>query len=69
VQKFSIRASLERFNLPDSFIRYVESYLEEATSCFPVLTSVRQIIITDATHTKDSNTVPSEAKTLEVTDS
>ena len=52
VQKYTIRASLERFNLPDNFIRYVESYLEEATSCFKtfygptedfqVLTSVRQ---------------------------
>ena len=52
IQKYTIRASLERFNLPESFIRYVESYLEDATSCFktfygptddfPVLTSVRQ---------------------------
>ena len=34
VQKFTIRASLERFNLPEAFIRYVESYLEDASSCF-----------------------------------
>jgi hypothetical protein len=52
IQKFTIRASLERFNLPETFIRYVESYLEDSRSCFktfygptedfPVLTSVRQ---------------------------
>jgi hypothetical protein len=52
VQKYTIRASLERFNLPEGFIKYVESYLEGATSCFKtfygptkdfeVLTSVRQ---------------------------
>ena len=52
VQKYTIRASLERFNLPESFIKYVESFLENAKSCFKtfygpsedfeVLTSVRQ---------------------------
>ena len=28
------QASLERFNLPDVFIRYVLSNLEDASSCF-----------------------------------
>ena len=52
VQKYTIRASLERFNLPENFIKYVESFLEDAVSCFKtfygptedfqVLTSVRQ---------------------------
>ena len=32
VQKYSIRASLERFNMPESFIHYVVSGLEGATS-------------------------------------
>jgi hypothetical protein len=34
VQAYSIRASLERFNLPAGFIEYVLSNLESATSCF-----------------------------------
>ena len=34
VQAYSIRASLERFNLPESFIEYVLSNLDAATSCF-----------------------------------
>jgi hypothetical protein len=52
VQAYSIRASLERFNLPEAFIQYVLSNLEDATSCFktfygptsevPVEASVRQ---------------------------
>ena len=52
VQAYSIRASLERFNLPEPFISYVLCNLEDATSCFktfygptkefPVATSVRQ---------------------------
>ncbi len=51
VQAYTIKASLERFNLPDLFISYVLSNLEDATSCFktfygpteiPVRTSVRQ---------------------------
>ena len=52
VQAYSIRASLERFNLPEKFISYVLSNLENATSCFKtfygptdefqVVTSVRQ---------------------------
>ena len=52
VQAYSIRASLERFNLPEKFISYVLSNLENATSCFKtfygptdefeVATSVRQ---------------------------
>jgi hypothetical protein len=52
VQAYTIRASLERFNLPEDFIRYVLSNLENATSCFKtfygptkevsVETSVRQ---------------------------
>jgi hypothetical protein len=52
VQAYTIKASLERFNLPDAFIRYVLSNLESATSCFktfygpteevPVESSVRQ---------------------------
>ena len=52
VQTYTIRASLERFNLPEKFISYVLSNLENATSCFktfygptedfPVVTSVRQ---------------------------
>jgi exonuclease III len=52
VQKFTIQASLERFNLPEKFISYVVSLLEESTSCFKtfygptedfdVKTSVRQ---------------------------
>src|SRR6185503_3054787 len=52
VQPFTIRASLERFNMPESFISYVLSNLENASSCFKtffgptedftVETSVRQ---------------------------
>ena len=52
VQAYTITASLERFNLPEKFICYVLSNLENATSCFktfygptddfPVVTSVRQ---------------------------
>jgi len=52
VQAYSIKASLERFNLPAPFIQYVLSNLEDATSCFktfygptqeiPVEASVRQ---------------------------
>ena len=52
VQAYTIRASLERFNLPEPFITYVLSNLSEATSCFKtfyglteefaVETSVRQ---------------------------
>ena len=52
VQAYTIRASLERFNLPEKFISYVLSNLEDATSCFKtfygptkefeVVTSVRQ---------------------------
>ena len=52
VQGYSIRASLERFNMPESFISYVLSGLQGATSCvrtaggltkpFNVLSSVRQ---------------------------
>ena len=52
VQEYSIRASLERFNLPEVFIQFVLSNLENATSCFktfygptadiPVEASVRQ---------------------------
>src|SRR5690242_19667224 len=34
VQAYTIKASLERFNLPSEFITYVLSNLEEATSCF-----------------------------------
>jgi hypothetical protein len=34
VQAYTIKASLERFNLPTEFISYVLSNLEEATSCF-----------------------------------
>ena len=34
VQAFTIRASLERFNFPESFIGYVLSNLEKAVSCF-----------------------------------
>ena len=34
VQSYSIKASLERFNLPEKFISYVLSNLENATSCF-----------------------------------
>ena len=34
VQAYTIKASLERFNLPPDFISYVLSNLEEATSCF-----------------------------------
>jgi hypothetical protein len=34
VQSYTIKASLERFNLPSEFISYVLSNLEEATSCF-----------------------------------
>ena len=33
VQEFSIRASLERFNMPESFIQLVVSGLHNATSC------------------------------------
>jgi hypothetical protein len=52
VQAYTIKASLERFNLPEDFIRFVLSGLEKATSCFKtfygltedfkVETSVRQ---------------------------
>jgi len=52
VQGFTIKASLERFNMPHSFITYILSNLENATSCFKthfglteefkVETSVRQ---------------------------
>jgi hypothetical protein len=52
VQGYSIKSSLEIFNFPDPFIRYVSSNLENATSCFktfygptanvPVEASVRQ---------------------------
>jgi hypothetical protein len=52
VQSYTIKASLERFNLPASFIEYALSNLENASSCFktffgptkdiPVRTSVRQ---------------------------
>src|SRR6185503_7120053 len=52
VQAYTIRASLERFNLPEKFISYVLCNLENATSCFKtffgptsefqVVTSVRQ---------------------------
>jgi len=34
VQAYTIQASLERFNLPNEFINYVLSNLEEASSCF-----------------------------------
>jgi len=34
VQAYTIKASLERFNLPSDFISYVLSNLEDATSCF-----------------------------------
>jgi hypothetical protein len=34
VQSYTIRASLERFNFPESFITYCLSNLENATSCF-----------------------------------
>jgi hypothetical protein len=34
VQKFTIQASLERFNLPHKFISYVTSMLDGASSCF-----------------------------------
>src|SRR2546423_7709627 len=50
--KLTIRASLERFNLPENFIQFVLSGLDQATSCFKtfygltedfkVETSVRQ---------------------------
>lgn len=52
VQSYSIKASLERFNFPESFISYVLSSLEDASSSFktfygltaefPIVTSVRQ---------------------------
>jgi hypothetical protein len=52
VQAYTIKASLERFNLPEHFIKFVLSGLEGATSCFKtfygltedfkVETSVRQ---------------------------
>lgn len=52
VQGFTIQASLERFNLPEEFITYVLSGLEDASSMFktfhglteefPITTSVRQ---------------------------
>lgn len=52
VQGFTIQASLERFNLPEEFISYVLSSLEDASSvfktfhgltdAFPITTSVRQ---------------------------
>src|SRR5689334_19955162 len=62
VQAFSIRASLERFNLPENFISYILCNLKTyygPTKEFPVLTSVRQgdplsplvyICITDVLH-------------------
>jgi hypothetical protein len=34
VQAFTIKASLERFNMPELFISYVLSSLQDATSCF-----------------------------------
>ena len=34
VQAYTIRVSLERFNLPERFIDYVLSNLVDATSCF-----------------------------------
>ena len=34
VKAYTIRASLERFNLPEGFIDYVLSNLENASSCF-----------------------------------
>jgi hypothetical protein len=34
VQSYTIRASLERFNLPENFISYVLCNLENSTSCF-----------------------------------
>lgn len=34
VQPETIRASLERFNMPEQFISYILSNLEEATYCF-----------------------------------
>ena len=34
VQTYSIKASLERFNLPPLFIEYAMSSLRDATSCF-----------------------------------
>ena len=52
IQKYTIRASLERMNLPESFIQFILSSLTRATSYihtaggdtepFPILTSVRQ---------------------------
>ena len=52
VQAYTIRASLERFNMPENFIQFVLSGLDQATSCFKtfygltedfkVETSVRQ---------------------------
>src|SRR5579872_7432253 len=34
VQAYTIKASLERFNMPEKLIRYILSGLENATSCF-----------------------------------
>jgi len=34
VQAYTIKASLERFNMPEKFIDYILSGLENATSCF-----------------------------------
>ena len=34
VQTYTIRASLERFNMPEKFITYILSGLQNATSCF-----------------------------------
>src|SRR5579872_5731919 len=34
VQAYTIRASLDRFNMPEKFIDYILSGLENATSCF-----------------------------------
>src|ERR1044072_6846658 len=34
VQAFTIKASLERFNMPDKLITYILSGLQNATSCF-----------------------------------
>jgi hypothetical protein len=34
VQAYTIKASLERFNMPEDFIQFVLSGLDQATSCF-----------------------------------
>ena len=34
VQAYTIKASLERFNMPEKLITYILSGLEDATSCF-----------------------------------